>query len=262
MTRRELLDKIARSEEQRLLLGKVWDKYERCRTKNMPEHTAFLTPQEQELCRNMLSAVGVAEGVAFSGGYDGAERKQLYFLPDWAEEPEESVCALRCSWYETEELTHRDLLGSLMGLGITRQSVGDILVDKTGHAADVLVTDTAGAFLLQEWNQAGRVKMQVKSIDLHDLHIPQAAVREIRDTVASLRLDSIVSTGFSLSRGKAAEVIEGGKVQVNWQDTTKNGAAVTTGDVITVRGLGKCELTEVGNPTKKGRFFVTIKRYL
>ena len=262
MTRRELLDKIARNEDERLLLGKVWDKQERCRTRNLPEHTAFLTPQEQELCRNMLGAIGVTGNYLFCGGYDGAERKQLHFLPDWAEEPEESVCALRCSWYQSEELTHRDLLGSLMGLGITRESVGDILVDKAGHAADVLVTDSAAGFLLQEWTQAGRVKMQVQAIDLHDLHIPQAAFREIHDTVASLRLDSIVSTGFSLSRGKAAEAIEGGKVQVNWQDVTKCGAAVATGDVITVRGLGKCELIDLGNPTKKGRFFVTMKRYV
>ena len=262
MQKREWLDRIARSEDERLLLGRVWDKYEQCRMKNLPQHTAFLTPQEQELCRAMLSAIGAGEGNVFFGGYDGAERQRLCFLPDWAEQPEETVCALRCSWYETEELSHRDLLGSLMGLGITRESVGDILVDKAGHSADVLVTDTAAAFLLQEWTQAGRVKMQVRAIDLHDLHIPQSAFREIHDTVASLRLDSIVSTGFSLSRGKAAEVIERGKVQVNWQDVTKSGAAVTGGNVITVRGLGKCELVGVGNPTKKGRIFVTIKRYV
>ena len=262
MTKRELLDKLARSEEERLLLGRVWDKYERCRTKNLPEHTAFLTPQEQESCRKMLGAIGVTEGYAFCGGYDGAERKQLHFLPDWTDQPEQTVSALRCRWYATEELTHRDLLGSLMGLGITRESVGDILVDKAANAADVLVTDTAAAFLLQEWTQAGRVKMQVRAIDLHDLHMPQSAFREIHDTVASLRLDSIVSAGFSLSRGRAAEVIESGKVQVNWQDVTKSGTTVTTGDVITVRGLGKCELTAVGNPTKKGRYGVTIKRYI
>ena len=262
MQKREVLDKLSRNEGERLLLGKVWDKYERCRVKNLPEHTAFLTPQEQELCRTMLLAIGAADGYAFCGGYDGAERKQLHFLPDWAEQPEETITALRCSWYETEGLTHRDLLGSLMGLGITRQSVGDILVDKAANAADVLVTDTAAAFLLQEWTQAGRVKMQVRSIDLHDLHLPQAAFREIHDTVASLRLDSIVSAGFSLARGKAADAIESGKVQLNWQEITKPGVSVTGGDVITVRGLGKCELIAVGDPTKKGRYGVTIKRYL
>ena len=262
MQKREVLDQLSRNEDQRLLLGKIWDKYERCRVKSMPEHTAFLTPQEQELCRNLLGTISGAEGYTFSGGYEGAERKQLHFLPDWAEQPEDTIIALRCSWYETEELTHRDLLGSLMGLGITRESVGDILVDKDGHTADVLVTDTTAGFLLQEWTQAGRVKMQVKVIDLHDLHIPQAAFREVHDTVASLRLDSIVSAGFSLSRGKAADAIESGRVQLNWQEVTKSGTSVTGGDVITLRGLGKCELTAVGNPTKKGRYGITIKRYL
>lgn len=262
MQKREILDQMSQNENDRLLLGKIWDKYERCRVKNMPEHTAFLTPQEQELCRVLLRVIGGAEEYTFFGGYDGAERKQLHFLPDWADQPEQTIAALRCSWYATEELTHRDLLGSLMGLGITRESVGDILVDKAGHAADVLATDTAAGFLLQEWYQAGRVKMQVKPIDLHDLHIPQAAVREIHDTVASLRLDNMIGAGFSLSRGKAADAIESGKVQLNWQDVTKAGTAVTAGDVITVRGLGKCELTAVGNPTKKGRYGVTIKRYI
>ena len=262
MTRREILDQLSRNEDERLLLGKIWDKQERCRIKNMPEHTAFLTPQEQEKCRALLNTVGANENCVFWGGYDGAERQQLYFLPEWAEQPEETVGALRCKWYETEELTHRDLLGSLMGLGLTRESIGDILVDKAGHTADVLAMDTAVAYLLQEWHQAGRVKMQVEEIALHDLHIPQLAFREVRDTVASLRLDSIVSAGFSLARGKAADAIESGKVQLNWQEVTKPGASVTGGDVITLRGLGKCELTAVGNPTKKGRYGVTIKRYL
>ena len=261
MNKREMLDRLSRCEEDRLLLGRVWDRYDQCRLKNLPSHTAFLTPQEQSLCRQLLQAMDVTEGYVFFGGYDGAERQQLHFLPDWLDEPEETVCALRCHWYQSEGVSHRDLLGSLMGLGITRESVGDILVAKEECSADVLTMDATAAFLLREWTQAGRTAIKTEQISLHDLHLPQASFREIRDTVASLRLDSVVSSAFSVSRGRAAEFIQSGKVQINWQDTTKSDRSVSNGDVITVRGLGKCELSDIGGPTRKGRWSVTIKRY-
>ena len=87
-------------------------------------------------------------------------------------------------------------------------------------------------------------------------------IREIRGPLASLRLDSVLAVGFSLSRGKAAEAVTSGKVQVNWTDCQKPDRPVAQGDTLTLRGLGKCVLEEVGHQTKKGRVFVTLKRYL
>ena len=87
-------------------------------------------------------------------------------------------------------------------------------------------------------------------------------MKHIRDTVSSLRLDSVLAVGFSLSRGKAAEAVTSGKVQVNWTDCQKPDRPVAQGDTLTLRGLGKCVLEEVGHQTKKGRVFVTLKRYL
>ena len=112
------------------------------------------------------------------------------------------------------------------------------------------------------WDSAGRVHLQLRDVALHELHIPQKKTKPIRDTVSSLRLDSVVSSGFSISRGKAAEAIESGRVQLNWAECRKCAAEVAQGDTISLRGLGKCVLEEVGNQTKKGRIFVSIKRYL
>ena len=93
MDKRTLLDKGAQSGEERLLLGHVWDKYDRCRVKNLPSATAFLSPQEQQAARRLLQAMGVSAGFVFDGGYEGAERCRLHFLPDWAWEAEEgSIC--------------------------------------------------------------------------------------------------------------------------------------------------------------------------
>jgi len=261
MDKRDLLDRLAANGDERLLLGRVWDKYEQCRRRNIPVVTGFLSPAEQELVRRLMGALDVREGWLLWGGYDTAQRRQAHFLPDWQTEPDfEAVAALRATFYEPNSLTHRDVLGSLMGLGVTRESVGDILVAE--QSVDVLVTEPVRRFLLDSWDSAGRVRLKVQPIGLTELQVPEEKVKLLRDTVSSLRLDSVLSVGFSLSRSKAAEAVTSGKVQVNWADWQKPDRQVVQGDVLTLRGLGKCVLEEVGNQTKKGRVFITVKRYL
>ena len=124
MDKRDLLDRLAANGDERLLLGRVWDKYEQCRRRNIPVVTGFLSPAEQELVRRLMGALDVREGWLLWGGYDTAQRRQAHFLPDWQTEPDfEAVAALRATFYEPNSLTHRDVLGSLMGLGVTRGSV-------------------------------------------------------------------------------------------------------------------------------------------
>lgn len=261
MDRRELLDKAARSEEERLLLGRVWDKREQCHLRSIPTATPFLSPQEQAAAQHLLNALGQREGAAFWGGYDGAERKRLFFLPEWQETPDESaVAALRAECRSGAALTHRDFLGSLMALGLTREKIGDILV--VGSGCQVLVDPAASDFLVQSWESAGRERLTVSPLALDELTVPEAAVREVRDTVSSLRLDNVLASGFSLSRSRAAEAVARGAVQVNYTVCQKPDKAVAAGDVITCRGVGKCVLDTVGAPTKKGRLPVVIRRFI
>ena len=147
-----------------------------------------------------------------------------------------------------------------MGLGIVREKVGDILVGPEG--ADLIVLDSVAEFLLQSWDTAGRARLTVTEIGPEVLHIPQLQVQEVRDTVATVRLDAVASTGFRLSRGKAAALIESGKVQVNWRECLKPDKLLSAGDTVTARGLGKFRLTEVGAPTKKGRIPIVVERYV
>ena len=98
MERREILGKLTQNEDEKLLLGRVWDKYDQCRSRNIPTATAFLSPQEQMLARRLLQKLG-EERAVFYGGYEGAERCRLCFLPDWQEEvSEELVCAVRATF--------------------------------------------------------------------------------------------------------------------------------------------------------------------
>ena len=260
MDKGTLLNRAASSAEERVLLARVLDKYEQMERRNIPTATGFLSEGEQAAAGRLLSAAGIHAGYVWNGGYEGAARKLLQFLPDWAEEDMGVIACLRASFRGDKPPTHRDCLGSLMGLGIVREKVGDILISP--ESCDVLVTADILPFLLQSWDSAGRVRLSAEEIPLSALVVPEQKVREIRDTVMTLRLDAVTASGFSLSRTKAYELIAAGRVQLNHVDCLKPDRPVAAGDVVTARGYGKFELAEVGGLSRKGRTAIVIKRYL
>lgn len=136
-----------------------------------------------------------------------------------------------------------------MALGLTREKIGDILVEKGG--CQVLLDPSMTDFLLQNWDSAGREKLTVTPLPLSALAVPHAAVKELRDTVSSLRLDNVLAAGFSLSRGRAAEAVEKGSVQVNYVTCVKPDKPVSAGDTITCRGLGNAYWTALALPRKR-----------
>lgn len=265
MDKSKLLDKIGAVGEDRLGLAKVLDRAEQARARNIPASTDFLSPQQRILALDLLRQAGFSEtSYAALGGYDGAERQVLLFLPDWLDpsdaESQSPIRCLRAQFRPEEKLTHRDFLGSLMGMGIVRERTGDILVGS--GSADLLVLDTVADFLLQSWTSAGRAKLAVSEIDPAHLHIPEVRCQEIRDTVSSLRLDAVASSGFRMARGKAADLIAAGRVQVNWRECTKSDKLLAEGDTVSARGFGKFVLSEVGGVTKKGRTSIVLKVYV
>jgi len=265
MDKSKLLDRIGALGDDRMLLAKVLDRAEQAQNRNIPSATDFLSPQQQMMALDLLRLAGISESAyARLGGYDGAERNLLLFLPDWLEAEDavdqSPIRCLRAAFRPEDQLTHRDFLGSLMGMGIVREKLGDILVSP--DSADLMVLDTVADFLLQSWDAAGRAKLTVSEIEPAHVHIPTVQCREIRDTVSSLRLDAVVSSGFRMARGKAADLIASGRVQVNWRECTKSDKLLSAGDTVSARGFGKFELTEVGGVTRKGRTSIVLKRYI
>ena len=183
------------------------------------------------------------------------------FLPDWKDAPDEQeITAVEARCRSGSSLTHRDFLGSLMALGLTRGKIGDILLTEGG--CQVIVEPSVAEHLVQSWDSAGRERLTVAALPSLTALAPQAPVfTEVRDTVASLRLDGVASAGFGVSRGKAAEAIQRGAVQVNHTVCLKPDKPVAAGDVITCRGWGRCVLGSVGSPTRKGRLPIVIQRY-
>lgn len=263
MDKGALLDRFGLTGEDRLTLAKVLDRAEQADNRNIPASTDFLSPQQRAQAQDCLRLAGIPEtAYVLQGGYEGAERQIILFLPDWmeAENAESPIRCLRAAFREEDRLTHRDFLGSLMGMGVVREKIGDILV--APDSADLLVLDSVADFLLQSWDSAGRAKLRVTAIEPDNLHIPAAARKEVRDTVSSLRLDAVASSGFRLARGKAAALIESGKVQLNWRECVKPDKLLEAGDVVSARGFGKFELSEVGGLTRKGRISIVLQVYV
>jgi len=259
---RSNIDKIAQSPEDRVLLAKLWDKIGAGVQRNIPANTCFLSPREQEMARYLF---GAETGLQFFGGYEDAERKMLVYLPEYLEESslyedDSPLACLRATFYEADVLSHRDFLGALMGAGIARETVGDICVSK--GCCDFFVTAEIASYVEQNFLSAGRTKLHLHRVPLREAHIPEPEVKEIRDTVASLRLDSVISSGFRIGRSLAAQYINAGKAAVDGLPCEKPDKMIGEGMKISVRGLGKIKLAAVNGKTKKDRISVTIHRYV
>ena len=182
------------------------------------------------------------------------ERRVLVFLPDWME-PEylqsgDYLSVLRCTWFKEDKLTHRDFLGSLMGMGVRRDTVGDILVGD--GSCDILTLPTVAGFLKDSLTSAGRVKLHVSEVPLEEVRVPVQERKVLHDTVAALRLDSVLAVGFSISRSKASQLIASGRCAVNWQDTSKSDLAVREGGRDLLPGTGQVQTRRGGKPEPQG----------
>ena len=264
MNKTELLNKFSKDGDERIVLARALDQIERAANRSIPCATQFLSPAQRAALEPLLAASGHPRHL-FHGGYEGAERTVCVFLPDWQEaedwSAEDELAAIECAYPPTgADLTHRDLLGGLMGIGLTREKVGDILVGDT--AAQIVCLKEAAPIILSQFDQAGRYRLRLKEIPLSALSPAPAEVKLVHDTVAALRLDAVLAAGFSLARGKAADLVAAGRVSLNHRECLKPDKPVAQGDILTCRGLGKCVVKTVGGQSRKGRIIIEIERYL
>ncbi len=264
MDKSKLLDRVAPGGEDRILLARVLDRLEQARRQNQLTATDFLSPSQLAGAEDLLRLAGARSGEIHSyGGYEGAERRMILCLPEWMEDPaaaeaESPLRCLRAHFRPEDALTHRDILGSLMGLGIAREKIGDLLVG--ADCCDLMAADTVAEFLCSSWTSAGRARVRVEMISPGQLHIPERHFEEIADTVPSLRLDAVLASGFRTSRSRAAEWIAAGRVQVNWRECLKPDRILAEGDTVSARGQGKFQLSQVKGTTRKGRIAIQVKR--
>lgn len=250
--------------EEKILLAKAEDAVFLCEKQYRVKTVGFLTPGEAALVKKHFSGALLPYGVSISffGGYPEAERCLFVAAPDYAEETEisENISAIEITGRELDSLSHRDYLGSLLGLGIKREKIGDILTFE-GRALVFVLSDIAG-YILGNLDKVGRKGVKVCEVELGEIKVPRRKVEEIRTTVAALRLDCVVAAAIKGSRSQAAETINSGKVYVNWLECDNLSVQLKPGDVFSVRGVGRFRLSEYLHETKKGRLGICIEKSL
>lgn len=262
MDREKILKGINKIEDK-LLVAKIIDRSLISEKIGKVVSSDFLDPYGRSLVDKSLKLTGCSNW-GFCGGYDGAERSLVVFCPNYMslEEKlvEELITVLRVTVKGKPSLTHRDYLGALMGLGIKREKIGDILVNE--DFCLIIVLNEVSEYIRYNLEKIGTSKANIDIVDTSELASFELRTSDINATVASLRLDCICGAGFLVSRSKVVDYIKGQKVFVNWEEVTNPSKILKEGDVISLRGKGRVLLQEVGRTTKKDRIHIHIKKYI
>lgn len=229
-------------------------------------YTDFLNLDELHKIHSLISG-SLPVTVCTFGGYDLAERQMAAFLPDALSYLMEEILSypIVClkiqplSLRFSEKLSHRDYLGALLNLGLERSMLGDLLIDETG--AYCFCKETMAGFIQDNLTRVRHTAvLTVQVMEMEEL--PQPKFREIQGTVPSIRLDVLIALAFGESRSRITPFIEGGKVFVNGRQITSNGYTPREKDLISVRQKGRFIYEQILTQTKKGRYRVSVKRYL
>lgn len=224
-------------------------------------HTDFLTPPV--LKESMLALEKIADiKMVAQGGYPEAERCRLSVgHPDVLTSDPDIVAALSISGnFGFEPCTHGDFLGAILGTGIVRDKLGDIILQGE-KGAQILVVPELVEFLVSSLDKVRNVSVTCGKIPLLALEYQPPRTKSFKTVEASQRLDAIASAGFKISRSKMANLISNGDVRVNWATVTKSNTTMKAGDIISVSGKGRLKVGEITS-TRKGKFSVELIQFL
>lgn len=265
-------------DEALFLQGRIKDLAQRAYQQSYVSHSGFLSAGELGLAYEQLLGPGAASrsgsyhGVGFVvyGGWEDADRNVLFFLPDYLDEESflaaenagegQMVCleVLPVQEKFADALTHRDYLGALMNLGIERDMIGDILCDESG--ACIFVLRELAAYICQELLRVRHTSVRCRQI------APAACSRrprmeQLTVNIASERLDAVLAAVYHLPRAKAQNLIEQGAVTVSGRVQSSAGRSMKAGERVSVRGYGKFVFEGETASSRKGRLFVSIRKF-
>ena len=236
--------------------------------------TSFLSPRELYFSDKYLKSRGMSSRFISWGGYDGAERAKIFVLPDYIEDNsdfsailgygfDDPFAAIEVVGSGYRSLSHRDFLGSVLGLGLERSVIGDIIVFDGEKPKGVMICERAVAgFICESLLKVGSDSVKLREIPLSELKIPEKRFLHITDTVASPRLDGVVGALLSLSRERAKELVLDGAVELDYEGCERPDKVVSANSLITVRGHGKFRINSLSDKTKKGRIRLDADKYV
>lgn len=264
---------MRQGEDALLTAGRIRDLARQALRNDYLTHTGFLSLSEQSIAdREAVSQYrdGQAGRFVFYGGSDDADRKVLFFLPSWLEKEElihqeesgeGTISCLRISIrgaHFTGKIGHRDCLGALMNLGITREQVGDILVAGDGTTAFVYVLSAMADHIRGELVTVGRSHVDIEIVPPSACTV-RPVLSERAGSVASVRIDSLIAMVFSVSRSTAQDLVSREAVFADGKTVVSASYVPSPGSRISVRGYGKFLFEGEEKRTKKGRLIVKTK---
>ena len=251
---------VAETDEDKILVSRIVDVLVATEEKNIIRNSQFLNGHEINLAKKVASAFNVAYD--FYGGYSEAERCMLVSYPDYLY-PEAEDIPIKVIWAQTKNksrLSHRDYMGAVLNLGIKREKIGDIVVcDDCGY---IFCTEDIADYIVSQIEKIGNCGVVLSVSDFDNITVPPKKFKEISDSVSSIRLDALVSAGTGISRSEALALIVRGGVSVNWEVKEKPDFKPREGDMLSVHGFGRILFHKIGGTSKKGRIFVTLRRFI
>ncbi len=251
--------------EEELLKKRLIELSNNAYYRESPVFTDFLNLNEQNIFHTIQNELAPVKTICF-GGYESAERQMVAFLPDAflmkfdnSNYPMEIVCIEPANAKFADTLSHRDFLGAILNLGIERCKIGDIIIEE--NKAYIFCSNKLSQFLIDELRKVKHTIIRTRISDLKDFkYEPQLKV--LKGSVASVRIDGVLTVCANCSRGDAVDLINAKKVFVNGRLVEANSYNLKNEDVISVRGLGKFIFSGIISETKKGRYYIEIKKYI
>lgn len=264
---KEALVKTYNDQEERKFAGKFLDKLEAVEKRHLTSITDFLTPPLQGIAENMLHKYTEITWY-ISGGSEFAERKRIVLAPNYVQLSEDDINIDMLAFngdfnkkvLQNFKVTHRDFLGAILALGVKREKIGDLWVTEKGCVT--AVASELSRYLQQEPLRIKGVNCSTEVLDRGTFRPPVKSEKIVNTTVSSLRLDAIAAVGFGVSRSSISQDIVAGKIKVNWRNITKTDHSLKKGDVLSGKGRGRVILLDVFDKTRKGRFRVSIQRFI
>nr|WP_027107655.1 RNA-binding protein [Lacticigenium naphthae] len=236
---------------ERPFIDNVYDWVRICEDQYTPYLSNFLDPRQQFIVE---SIVGKNDNVKLFlyGGYEEAERKRAYIAPPYYEPSQDdySITLLEIRYpIKFAHLSHGKILGSLLSLGMKRELFGDIITD--GERWQFFLDRGMEPFIASQFQQVGKVNIQLEEKEYTDIIIPKDNWTTQENIVSSLRVDTVLSAAFHISRQKTKEMISSGKIKVNWVEMTQPDFELGILDVVSIRGRGRLLVKNINGKTKK-----------
>lgn len=246
--------------EDKLFAKKIIEKIQVSKRDISIKSTYFLDERQCKFAEDILKAESIT-GYKFVGGYTNAVRKALIIIPEnaWYDRTDKPFSCLEFVFRRQDTLSHRDLLGAIMALGIKREMIGDILVIE--NKAYVFAINTVCELLLNQLTKIGKVGVKVLQTNFEESFIRDDNFTDIVGTVVSMRLDCIVSLSIKLSREKVSALIKTTGIILNYKNIKSPDTIVNAGDIFSVRGYGKFKLYSIDGITKRNKKRIHIKKF-